>query len=551
MDWLYYLLEANLYLLVFYGFYRLFLYNETFYNSNRYYLLFTSLLAFIIPVLQLGFLKPVPTDHNVAFPPPVLYTKAQLAEMAARSSQGNFDFTGYLYPIYLIIALGFAIKLGFAIFKIIKLWLKATKKNTGAFTLIELEHEASAFSFFNLLFINPNLAQKQTVVAHEMVHIKQKHSLDVLFFELLQIICWFNPIIPLLKKDIQLLHEYIADEQTANTSMQKHEYAMFLIENSFGIVPISLTNQIFNQSILKRRINMLNKKRTANWARLRLLLALPLAIAMLGTSTLAFAKDYGYVDLLPEKSSLQETIQEVPKVENIKKQQNPKVKNIKRAQVKFPPPIVYKDRFYVAFRNVNGKAVPQEKRHIVINGQPIADMTTFYGVNNAENIEFLTSERAIKKYGNKGKNGAVEITGANIKYYEKVALPPPHVKTVKFPPPIIKADSKKLTEVTVVGHEIQQTNMVKVEGHPIQKNEIIIVEGHPINKNKTDANSNQTNKIETITVQGYPMNKNGNDSQNNKVKAITIKGQPIDKKNEVITVQGFKIEPKKKEGEPL
>jgi len=458
MDWLYYLLEANLYLLIFYGFYRLFLHGETFYTNNRYYLLLSSIGAFIFPILQLGFLNPMPqvVDSALAFPPPVLYTEAELANRASAPVALIIDYTTYFYPIYLIICCFFVLKLILSLSKIVRLWLTAKKDRSGTITIVELEKEHSAFSFFNLLFIHPQLAAKQTVLKHEMVHIKQKHSLDILFFEIIQIICWFNPFIYFIKKDIKLLHEYIADELTTNKYIQKHDYAMFLIENSFGVAPTPLTNQIFNQSILKRRINMLNKKRTAGWARLRLLLVLPLGGAMLCTSTMAFTKDYGYLDLLPEKS-FSNTLQEVPKVENIKKQNAPKVENIKKDQVKFPPPIVKNDRFTPLYAKdkATGKPVLREKRLILINGKAVENLATFYGVYDADNVKYSVNESSTaKKYGDKGKNGVVEITGKNIKYYNKVTYPsPPQVEPpppgyqlkkgvkkdqIKFPPPIVK-----------------------------------------------------------------------------------------------------------------
>jgi hypothetical protein len=434
MDWLYYLLEANLYLLIFYGFYRLFLQNETFYNSNRYFLLLSSVTAFILPVLQLGFLNPTPIIDNVAFPPPIVYVGESFTNIPTTPVVQTFNFTDYLYPIYLFIVLCFAFKLALSLSKIIGIWLKAKKAKTGNVTLIELNEQTTAFSFFNLLFIHPHLVEKETVLNHEMVHIKQKHSLDILFFEILQMICWFNPIIYFIKKDIKLLHEYIADELSTNSGLQKHEYAMFLIENSFGIAPTPLTNQIFNQSILKRRINMLNKKRTAGRARLRLLMALPLVGAMLCASTMAFTKDYGYVDLLPEKSKTVAPIQEAPKP-----------KTVKKDQVKFPPPVVMldsKDKFFVRYGKdqKTGKTVLREKRYIVVNGKPVKDITTFYGVYDADNVKYFTKKDAIAKYGVNGQNGAVEITGKKLKYFTQMTLqpPPPVQDQIKFPPPMAK-----------------------------------------------------------------------------------------------------------------
>jgi hypothetical protein len=478
MDWLYYLLEANLYLLLFYGFYRLFLHNETFYNINRYFLLLSSITAFVLPIMQLGFLKPAPIINNELFPPPILYTEEQLAKMTFGPIQETFSLNDWVYPIYLIIALGFAIKLSISLFKIIRLWLKAKKAKTGKITLIELKEQTTAFSFFNLLFIHPHLAEKQTVLNHEMVHIKQKHSMDILFFELLQIICWFNPIIYFIKKDIKLLHEYIADELSTNSGIQKHEYAMFLIENSFGVMPTPLTNQIFNQSILKRRINMLNKKRTADWARLRLLLALPLVGAMLCTSTMAFTKDYGYVDLLPEKSKNTEAVQQVAPQEKETKQTAPKAKTVKRDQVKFPPPVVQTSgnaRFSPQYRKdkKTGKPVLAETRLIVINGKAVEDLANFYGVSNAKSITYRTKESSLAKYGNKGKDGAVEITGNDIKYFAEVTIPstPP----VEPPPPIVKNQKQLFLPTAVIDKKsgqavLTEKRYIVVNDVPIEDN---------------------------------------------------------------------------------
>ncbi|RZL39531.1 MAG: M56 family metallopeptidase [Pedobacter sp.] len=443
MDWLYYLLEANMYLLLFYAFYRLALQHQTFYSNNRYYLLISSITSFLIPLLQLGFLKPAPIIDNVLFPPPVILTAEQMAQLRLVQAQESINYSDYLYILYLLVATGFAIKLSFNLFKIIRLWLKANKSSKGRVTLIELEDHSTAFSFFNLLFIHPSLASKATVLKHEMVHIKQKHSFDILFFEILQVICWFNPVIYFIKKDVKLLHEYIADEESTSSDADKHAYAMFLIENSFGTATTPLANQFFNQSILKRRINMLNQKKSVGWSRLRLLLAIPLTGAMLCTSTLAFSKTYGYFDLLPEKSKTETAMQQ---------EVNPVEKN----QIKFPPPVVKKNlkKWHTPLYKKDektGEPILVDKRYVVVNGKAVANPATFYGVSNAETVNYWNAKTATAKYGAKGKNGAVEIIGKDIKYFDKVTIPalppaveppPPGYKTkrdqVKFPPPVVK-----------------------------------------------------------------------------------------------------------------
>jgi len=389
MNWLYYLLEANLYLAAFYGFYRLVLHKETFYSLNRGYLIVSSIVAFIIPLLQIGYLNKLLNPQQNDSTSPLLFT-IKLSEADTKSGLDWLLITdNFLIVGYSAIAALLSARLLINIYRIISLSLKEPKRRMGNVVYVELPNSSTAFSFFNLLFINPSIDKKNAILKHEMVHIQQKHSLDIIFFEIIQILAWFNPITYFIKKDIKLLHEYIADGITTDTEIQKHEYAMFLIQNSFGVVPNQLTNQIFNQSILKRRINMLNKERSAGRARLKLLFVLPIAGGMLCASTMAFTKDYA-IDLYPEKyEKVKAALQEPVKIETIKKtpEKPVKVESIKKVKnksgakaktIKFPPPIVTPDE-------------PPVERHN----------------KNVDNVKF----------------------------------PPPKVKTVKFPPPIVKPDA--------------------------------------------------------------------------------------------------------------
>ncbi|MCZ4222242.1 M56 family metallopeptidase [Pedobacter rhodius] len=306
MNWLYYLLEANLYLILFYGFYRLLLHKETFYALNRYYLIVSSLIAFLIPFFQLGFLS----KDIIIIEQPV-YQQIQVEKSLLNTEN-------MLLLLYLLVALMFISKIIWGFRHIFKLLKKPNKTVENGITIIELANTKTAFSFFNMLFIDPDLPQKNTILKHEMAHIHQKHSIDILLFEIIRSLSWFNPITHLLKNDIKLLHEYLADEETTRKGIEKYDYAIFLIQNTYAGQTVQLTNQIFNSSILKRRISMLNQKKSAKWARLRLLLVLPVVGGMLCTSTMAFTKDYGVVDLFPKnENTFQDTTKKV-KVKEIR-----------------------------------------------------------------------------------------------------------------------------------------------------------------------------------------------------------------------------------------
>ncbi len=384
MNWLYYLLEANLYLAAFYGFYRLLLHKETFYSLNRYYLIITSIIAFIIPLLQVGYLNNLLNNQQE-----VRILSVQLAQVTEKSKA--ITVNDLLTYCYLLIASFFVVKMAISIYKIFSLSVNAKKQKSGKITYVELSESHAAFSFFNLLFLNPSVQEKNTILKHEMVHIQQKHSLDIIFFEIVQIISWFNPITYFIKKEIKLLHEYIADDITTEKDIHKHQYAMFLIQNSFGFVPNQLTNQIFNQSILKRRINMLNKERSTGRARLKLLFALPIAGGMLCASTMAFTKDYAMIDLYPEKYESNQTVkQETPKkkateLKEVKIKPGAKSKT-KEGQitevriappppptvktVKFPPPIVTRDA-HPTHKKATSKKVVKFPPPIVVPDKPV------------------------------------------------------------------------------------------------------------------------------------------------------------------------------------
>ncbi len=137
------------------------------------------------------------------------------------------------------------------------------------------------------------------IIKHELVHIRQKHSADIIFIEILKIVNWFNPFIYLLQYSLREIHEYIADEQTAATETDTLTYSSFLVNNAYGLGGSSITHSFFNYNLLKKRIIMLHQKRSGSLARLKYLLAIPICGALLCASTLAFSKTYGWVDIAP------------------------------------------------------------------------------------------------------------------------------------------------------------------------------------------------------------------------------------------------------------
>lgn len=474
MSWLYYLLEANLYLILFYGFYRLFLHRETFYGLNRYYLIFSSILAFILPFLQLGFLKEeMVVDYSG-------YTQIEAPVSA-------LNIENALLLLYLTISIILMLKVLWGLRYIAKLMRGVSKNKQNGITFIEIENSKMAFSFFNLLFIDPEMDQKSTVLKHEMVHIKQKHSLDILLFEMIQISSWFNPIIYLIKNDIRLVHEYLADEATTKKDITKYDYALFLIQNSYGNQEVTISNHFFNSSLLKNRISMLNQKKSAKWARLKLLFIVPLVGSMLFLSTTAFTKDYNTIQLGQKKETLTIILQDTTKKKSDKK--------------RLPPP------------------PPKEP----------------YAAKAKKVTEITINEPIIKKDDKKVpppppvEPGSLKAKKLSAPKVHQIRFAPPIVKKdgKKMPPPVVRKDTKTLPPPPPVEPKPEKKAN---ENEPATVNLVSATETKVINRDHSLSSDQKT--IKEVTVKGYATTSNAkkkgdvNTIRITPVKEITITGYP-------------------------
>ncbi|PWK78131.1 TonB family protein [Mucilaginibacter oryzae] len=297
MNWLYYLLEANLYLCVFYACYCLFLNKETHYTLNRAYLLLSCVVSFIIPVVQIGWLKPghQPAQTFIVKGVPQLQTQAETTTAANRLTTNDVLIYAYIIGVVVLAAL-----LIIKFYQLLRLTKLSKTRISDKYKLVNIEGTNTAFSFFNYLFIGTKTAANHIVIKHELVHIRQKHSADIVFLELIKIINWFNPFIYLLQISLKTIHEYIADEQTAAEESDAISYSSFLVSNAYGLSGSALSNSFFNYNLLKKRIIMLNQKRSGKLARLKYLAAVPISCGLLCASTLVFSKTYGFIDLLPK-----------------------------------------------------------------------------------------------------------------------------------------------------------------------------------------------------------------------------------------------------------
>ena len=272
-----YILQVVLFQVLFLVIYDFFLSKETFFVKNRWYLLSTPIVSFLLPLIKIpSFQKPILQEYMVYVPEIILAPERIIQEATWYQSS---NYLGILFLGGVVVFSIFFITKLVRIFELTRAY-KLPKKD--GYTLVFIPKQAKAFSFFSYIFLGEEIpdAQKEQIIAHELVHSKQKHSLDLLLFELLKIVMWFNPMIYSYQKRLTLVHEYISDA-VAIKSSAKEKYINQLLSNFFQVENIAFINQFYKQTLIKKRIIMMKKKQSKKMNQLKYLVLIPLLLSML------------------------------------------------------------------------------------------------------------------------------------------------------------------------------------------------------------------------------------------------------------------------------
>ncbi len=286
-----YILQAILFQLLFLLVYEFSLKKETFFTYNRWYLLITTVLSFLLPLIKiesLGLLVPAEslTQMTTIFLPEVFIggsTPAgsieHLPEVLIESSVAAINPWLVVYFFGVLTALIIVLKK----YKHLRRMFRFKKiAAEGYVNIIEVPNSTIACTFYRTIFLGDGLteAEKQQILSHELVHVKQKHSLDLVFFEVLKVIFWFNPLIYIYQNRIATVHEFIADAAVVQVATKRSYYEQ-LLNSAFNTNNISFINQFFNHSLIRKRIIMLQKSRSKSISKFKYLLMVPLMLVML------------------------------------------------------------------------------------------------------------------------------------------------------------------------------------------------------------------------------------------------------------------------------
>ena len=269
MTWWHYLLLSNLYLILFFGFYVLLLQRETFFQLNRMYLVGSAVMSFLIPVIQLDAVKQwfiTQKVHQTIYSanPGVIYRFNHIEP--DQFTMGELLFTIYLTGIFVL-----SVKLIWQLFTLSR--------------IIQNKQVAAAWSFFKNIKVDDRLENRDVIFAHEQVHARQWHSVDVLLVEVIMILNWFNPVVYLYRRSVKHIHEFIADRDALKAGVNTADYALLLLSQTFNAPVHHLLNPFFSGSVLKQRIIMLQKNRSNYAALVKYGFSAPLFALMLALSS--------------------------------------------------------------------------------------------------------------------------------------------------------------------------------------------------------------------------------------------------------------------------
>ncbi|MBR9913379.1 MAG: M56 family metallopeptidase [Algicola sp.] len=279
-----FILKFSACLAILMAFYKLVLESMSIHKFKRFYLLGAIIIAFIVPnIAFVEYVEPVMLDASLLLPIEDISTE----DIDLQHAPVN-QLPIILWSLYGIGAVAFLLKFAFNLNQIISRIRNNPKHKNQNFVNVLIQNLVTPYTFFNYLFLNKKKYEKheipKEVLLHEQTHALQKHSFDIIIIEFFQIVFWFNPLIYMLKEDIKLNHEFLADQAVLNHGIQAADYQNTLLAYTSKATHQSLANAI-NYSSIKKRFTVMKTRTSKPSIWLRSLLLLPLLAILLYSFT--------------------------------------------------------------------------------------------------------------------------------------------------------------------------------------------------------------------------------------------------------------------------
>ncbi|MEQ6125105.1 M56 family metallopeptidase [Pseudotenacibaculum sp. MALMAid0570] len=381
-----YLIKSSICLAFLYLLYRIFFKNDAHHQIKRIVGLVCILFACGFLFIPLGNLLIPDTYPEIVN---AIFIQGSEGVQQGLSKVITEEVTSIYLTVYFIGLIFFAFRSLLGFLTISKWYFTSIKQQKWGFTLVKVDKEIAPFTFFNALFIgNKELDEKEmkALIAHEQYHQLQYHTVDTILLELLTVFYWFNPVVWMFQKDIKTEHEYMADEEVLKKGFNALEYQQLLFQTKTG-VSLPMGNHFSNTTNLKKRLYMMNKKKVkSKKSYLKAFLFFPIMGMILLFSGFLEANHNLSNDIQTFKEKQLDTIPSKKELE--------------------------KEKFQFMIRN--NKTVISDKPLIIVVDNGKEKMISYsymsnLNTNKIESVHVFKGEQALKKYGEKGRNGVVLI----------------------------------------------------------------------------------------------------------------------------------------------
>jgi hypothetical protein len=380
-NWLNFILQSNLFLGLFFGFYWLLLRRETFFQWNRLYLLASLLISLSIPWMPTPeFVQQTEIVQNVRELNPLPINPIITPAPTVALARYEYTWQDYLWLVYGLGVIALLSRFLLSLILLVRLAIRQGIRRRERVFWVNLPSNNPTFSFLNILFWgNPSglsTEEQSQILRHELVHIRQWHSLDILFLEVVRAFYWYNPIIWLYQSSLRQVHEYLADQATIQAGADKTDYAHLLVNQTLSKESLHLSNSFYHSKLLKSRIMMLNQVPSANLKRLKFAMILPTLLICLLITWACSEENIPNDPIFSIKELQNQTNFRKPQAGDIvyantdfdvpeyKRFEQIKVQPKKEYQLKLDKGITY----YFKFNDSAGKMVEKEKlQGVVVN----------------------------------------------------------------------------------------------------------------------------------------------------------------------------------------
>ena len=307
-DIIIYLLQSGACLAGFYFVYKLFLSRETLHRFNRMLLLSVIVVSAVLPLCRITVERELPVAATETVIEVSEITAAEIVE------DKGVDYETAICIVFLLGAAATAARLVFSIASVRRIIASGTTTTTDdGISLTIMDGDTKPFSWMRHIVLSAKDAEEngRIIIAHETAHIRLHHSWDILAVDIIGCVQWFNPALWLLRRELQSLHEYEADDAVLASGVNIKEYQMLLIKKAVGGRLLTIANCL-NHSKLKNRITMMLQKPSSRWSAGKALLMLPLVGLSLG----AFARTVYVLPQEQDKVMQNSSNDQIAEVEN-------------------------------------------------------------------------------------------------------------------------------------------------------------------------------------------------------------------------------------------